>query len=134
MVSANLTLLEEKHEQNQNRSVLKNLLVFCFAFSLQHAAVHALNNLQSTLNHENGLGVKALMLSSALGPVSGLLLPNLLLKYFNYKWIIVVGQLCYASFALANMFPSFYTLLPASVMVGLSGNSKLLETNDFLSK
>ena len=111
--------VDEKETRVQSRRVMKNLLVFCFSFFFQNAAVNALSNLQSTLN--GTLGVRALLVSWALNPISALLIPNLLLKYFNYKWIIVFAQLCFTAFTLANMFPSYFTLIPASFMMGLSG-------------
>ncbi|XP_004702137.1 protein unc-93 homolog A [Echinops telfairi] len=100
---------------------LKNVLVVSFGFLLLFTAYGGLQNLQSSLNSEEGLGVTAL--STLYGSIllSSMLLPPVLIKRFGCKWTIVGSMCCYVAFSLGNFKASWYTLIPTSILLGLGG-------------
>jgi len=47
-------------------------------------------------------------------------IPSLIIQKFGPKWTLVVCQLCYSVYIGAQFYPSFATLVPAAVLVGLA--------------
>ncbi|KAM4865794.1 protein unc-93 homolog A isoform 1-T1 [Thomomys bottae] len=98
---------------------LRNVLVVSFGFLLLFTAFGGLQNLQSSLYSEDGMGVATL--SSLYGAVllSSMLLPPILIKQCGCKWTIVGSMCCYVAFSLGNFQASWFTLIPTSVLLGL---------------
>ncbi|XP_066228971.1 protein unc-93 homolog A [Saccopteryx leptura] len=98
---------------------LRNVLVVSLGFLLLFTAYGGLQNLQSSLYREDGLGVT--VLSALYGAVllSSMLLPPLLIRTLGCKWTIVASMACYVTFSLGNFYASWYTLIPTSVLLGL---------------
>ncbi|XP_037376925.1 protein unc-93 homolog A [Talpa occidentalis] len=98
---------------------LRNVLVVSFGFLLLFTAYGALQSLQSSLHSEKGLGVTTL--STLYGGVllSSMLLPPLLIQRLGCKWTIVLSMCGYVAFSLGNFYPSWYTLVPTSILLGL---------------
>ncbi|XP_069866445.1 protein unc-93 homolog A isoform X1 [Dipodomys merriami] len=101
------------------QSSLRNVLVISFGFLLLFTAFGGLQNLQSSLYNEDGLGVATL--SSLYGAVllSSMLLPPILIKRCGCKWTIVGSMCCYVAFSLGNFQASWFSLIPTSVLLGL---------------
>ena len=51
--------------------------------------------------------------------VSCLFLPPGMIKNLGLKWTILISQCSYTLFIAANIFPRWYTLIPAAVILGL---------------
>ncbi|XP_006871255.1 PREDICTED: protein unc-93 homolog A [Chrysochloris asiatica] len=102
-------------------SSLKNVLVVSFGFLLLFTAYGALQNLQSSLNSESGLGLTALSTLYGTILLSSMFLPSLLIKKFGCKWTITGSMCCYVAFSLGNFHASWYTLIPTSILLGLGG-------------
>ncbi|XP_054450996.1 protein unc-93 homolog A isoform X1 [Pteronotus mesoamericanus] len=98
---------------------LRNVLVVSLGFLLLFTAYGGLQNLQSSLYSEQGLGVA--VLSTLYGAVllSSMLLPPLLIRTLGCKWTIVAAMSCYVTFSLGNFYASWYTLVPTSILLGL---------------
>nr|XP_004651135.2 protein unc-93 homolog A isoform X2 [Jaculus jaculus] len=98
---------------------LRNVLVVSCGFLLLFTAYTGLQNLQSSLYSEHGLGVATL--SSLYGAVvlSSMFLPPILIKSGGCKWTIVGSMCCYVAFSLGNFHASWYTLIPTSILLGL---------------
>ncbi|XP_014441874.1 LOW QUALITY PROTEIN: protein unc-93 homolog A [Tupaia chinensis] len=99
---------------------LKNVLVVALGFLLLFTAYGGLQSLQSSLYSEEGLGVTAL--STLYGSVllSSMFLPPILIARLGCKWTIA-GSMCgYVAFSLGNFYASWYTLIPTSILLGLS--------------
>ncbi|XP_070273441.1 protein unc-93 homolog A isoform X2 [Myotis yumanensis] len=98
---------------------LRNVLVVALGFLLLFTAYGGLQNLQSSLYSDEGLGVT--VLSTLYGAVllSSMLLPPLLIRALGCKWTIVLSMGCYVAFSLGNFYASWYTLIPTSILLGL---------------
>ncbi|XP_074044138.1 protein unc-93 homolog A-like [Macrotis lagotis] len=100
---------------------LKNIIVVSFGFLLLFTAYGGLQNLQSSLNDEEGLGVATLSVVYGALILSSMFLPPILIKKFGCKWTITASMCCYIAFSLGNFYASWYTLIPASIILGLGG-------------
>lgn len=98
--------------------IYKNVIVVAFSYLLQFSATNGLNSLQSSLNSHENLGVYSLLTMSVSFLISCLFVPMFLCRLIGYKWSLVLSQHVALFFIVSNYFPSFYTLLPASVLYG----------------
>ncbi|CAH1801811.1 unnamed protein product [Owenia fusiformis] len=99
-------------------NIYKNLLTLSLSFTLVFTAYGSLQNLMSSLNQVQGLGVASLsciygglILSCFFGPT--------LIKRLGYKYVFVTGWFCHCIFTSTNFYPKFYTLVPSSILLGL---------------
>ncbi|XP_061284538.1 protein unc-93 homolog A isoform X3 [Bos javanicus] len=72
-----------------------------------------------SLYSEEGLGVAALSTLYGGMLLSSMFLPPVLIGKLGCKWTLVLAMCCYVAFSLGNFYASWYTLIPASVLVGL---------------
>lgn len=98
---------------------LKNVLVVSCGFFLLFTAYGGLQNLQSSLYNEDGLGVVTLSTIYCTMMLSSMFLPPVLIKKFGCKWTMAGSMCCYMIFSLANFYPNWYTLIPTSILLGL---------------
>ncbi|XP_044148424.1 protein unc-93 homolog A-like [Bufo gargarizans] len=100
---------------------LKNILVVSFGFLLLFTAFGGLQSLQSSLNADQGLGVASLSIIYGALIISSTFVPPILIKKIGCKWTIVASMCCYITYSLGNFYPSWYTLIPTSVILGFGG-------------
>ena len=95
----------------------KNLIILSVSFLLVFTAFRAIQNLQSSLNSKQHLGVIAMGCVHATMFLTCLFTP-VLINRLTSKWTIVWGLLFYLFWIAANFYPTFYTLIPTSIGVG----------------
>ncbi|XP_071997273.1 protein unc-93 homolog A isoform X2 [Engystomops pustulosus] len=100
---------------------LKNILVVSFGFLLLFTAFGGLQSLQSSLNADEGLGVASLSIIYGALIISSMFVPPIVIKKIGCKWTIVGSMCCYITYSLGNFYPSWYTLIPTSVILGFGG-------------
>ncbi|KAL4240645.1 Protein unc-93 A [Mactra antiquata] len=98
--------------------IIKNLLVMSFAFMFLFTAFQSLQNLQSSLNKEEGLGTVSLSVIYVFGMLAGLVLPPLAISRLGCKWTVAASMICYIVFMCANLYATWWTMIPASVIIG----------------
>nr|XP_012632274.1 protein unc-93 homolog A isoform X1 [Microcebus murinus] len=98
---------------------LRNVLVVSSGFLLLFTAYGGLQNLQSSLYSEDGLGMSALSTLYGTVLLSSMFLPPLLIRSLGCKWTIAVSMCGYVAFSLGNFSASWYTLIPTSILLGL---------------
>ncbi|XP_065076758.1 UNC93-like protein [Ochlerotatus camptorhynchus] len=99
--------------------ILKNITTVSIAFMVQFTAFQGTANLQSSINAKDGLGTVSLSAIYAALVVSCIFLPTLVIRKLTVKWTLCVSMLCYAPYIAAQFYPTFYTLVPAGILVGL---------------
>lgn len=104
------------------RATIRNVIVFSLSFFLQFSAGNALNNLQSSINSKHDLGVTTLLAMSISFIASSLFLPALLIKYAGFKWPMVACESTTLLYILANLYPTWWTLIPAAVLFGAANS------------
>ena len=94
--------------------IIKNLTVLSVSYLFLFTAFQSLQNLQSSLNKEEGLGTAGLSVIYGSGVVAGLLLPAFLINVIGCKLAIAASMVCYIAYMAANMYPVWGTMMPAS--------------------
>lgn len=97
----------------------RNALVLSGAFTAIFTAYFAIQNLQSSLNQEEGLGIISLSCMYACIIVSGILAPAII-NVLGEKRILVISFVCHVIYTGTNFYPTFLTLLPSSILLGLT--------------
>nr|CAB3267513.1 protein unc-93 homolog A-like [Phallusia mammillata] len=87
---------------------------------MNFTAFQSAANLQSSLNPANGLGTASLAVIYSTFIISALFLPSYIIKFIGCRWTMVVSLCGYVTYPLANFYPHWGTLIPSSVLVGLS--------------
>lgn len=41
-----------------------------------------------------------------------------MIKKLNLKWTMVISQLCHSAYVAVQFYPSFFTLIPAAILLG----------------
>ncbi len=113
---------ENIEKKMMRRRTYKNILSISFAFMLTFMAFASLCNLQSSLNVEGGIGVASLYVIQSCVVVSSLLFAPVILKTLGCKWAIASCIFCYSGFAASNFHPTWYTMMPSSIVIGKSSN------------
>ena len=91
----------------------------CISLAVVFTAFLGLQNLQSSINSTGGLGLASLAVIYIFFTFSGFFTPGFL-KFFGTKNSLFAGFICHLLYTISNFYPSWYTLIPASVILGLS--------------
>ncbi|XP_070539268.1 protein unc-93 homolog A-like [Ptychodera flava] len=102
------------------RQVWKNTVLLALEYFLLFTAFVGLENLQSTINCVAGLGFVSLTVIYTCMLVSGLFTPPLVIGWLGVKVTIVVAMIPYICFTVANFHPQWYTMIPASALLGFA--------------
>ena len=86
------------------------LISFVFTISCQ--------NLQSSLNRDEGLGLASLCVIYVALVLSCMFVPPFMIGRLGCKWALALSMTCYVLYTVANFYPSWYTLMPASFLLG----------------
>ncbi|XP_053736208.1 protein unc-93 homolog A [Synchiropus splendidus] len=100
---------------------LKNVLVVSLGFLFLFTAFGGLQSLQSSLNSQQGMGVASLSVIYGSIILSSMFLPPVMIKNLGCKWTVLLSMACYVSYSVGNLYPSWYTLIPTSLLLGLGG-------------
>ena len=123
MIPQILLQSEDIEMKTMRRRAYKNILSISFAFMLTYVAYASLCNLQSSLNVEGGIGVASLYVTHSCVIVSCFLFTPVILNTLGCKWAIASCMFCYSGFAAANFHPTWYTMMPSSIIIGESSVS-----------
>jgi MFS family permease len=111
--------ISEIDEKTERRKYMKNLVVMGFVFFFVFTSYLSLRNLQSSLNDNGGLGMYSLSCVYAFLFI-GSIFTTTIVQRLRPKVAMVVSTSGFLLYNLANFYPSFYTLVPASCAVGFS--------------
>nr|XP_034831775.1 UNC93-like protein [Maniola hyperantus] len=101
--------------------IMKNVVIISIAFMVQFTAYSGAANLQSSINAEAGLGTASLAAVYAGLIFSNIFLPVVVIKWLGTKWAMSVSFITYMPYIAAQLYPRFWTLIPAGLFVGLGG-------------
>ena len=96
----------------------KNLILLCASFILLFSAFRAIQNLQSSLNEEDNLGIIAMTCVHGTMFLTCLWAPAIINK-FTAKWTLSFGMFSFILWTGANFYPRFYTLIPFGIIAGM---------------
>ncbi|KAL5021219.1 hypothetical protein ScPMuIL_000374 [Solemya velum] len=101
----------------------RNLIVLSIGISLMYIPLGSLRNLQSSLNHKEGIGLYSLAAAYAAYMIGSLFTP-FIVKQFQTKSCLVIGLIPQLLYIVTNAYPTLYFLIPVSALQGL-GNALL---------
>ena len=110
---------EEKHIARLSKTYLKNLVILSLGFMLCFTAFFSLRNLQSSINHEGGLGLISMSTIYAAFMGGCIFAPSIVNK-MRPKFALVISMHGLLLFVVSNFYPQYYTLVPASAVLGFS--------------
>lgn len=99
--------------------ILKNVTTVSLAFMVQFTAFQGTANLQSSINAKDGLGTASLSSIYMALVLSCLFVPTYLIKKLTAKWTLCLSMLCYAPYIAAQFYPTFGTLIPSGILLGI---------------
>ncbi|XP_064466797.1 protein unc-93 homolog A-like isoform X2 [Ornithodoros turicata] len=102
------------------RVLVRNLLVVSLGFVLLFTSFQSLQNLQSSINAEENLGTTALAVLYMTQVVSSMFVPAYVIHLMGLKYALATSMLLYCTYFLSNFYPTWYTMIPAAVLVGAS--------------
>lgn len=98
---------------------LQSTIVISTSFFFVFSAFMSIQALQNSLNMEEGLGVKSLACLYSTSIVSSVLAPTVI-KVLGGKLTTIAAFSCHTVYTLTNFYPTFYTLIPSSLLLGLA--------------
>ena len=110
---------EEAEIRKSRRWAYKNVCGLSVAYMVLFTAFIGLQNLQSSINSAGGLGLVTLSLLYAMFFAGGFVTPGFL-KLFGTKYSLLFGFVCHLLYTLSNYYPSWYTLVPGSILIGFA--------------
>ncbi|EPS67279.1 hypothetical protein M569_07495, partial [Genlisea aurea] len=99
----------------------RDVHILCWAFLLVFLAYGAVQNLESTINTEGDLGTTSLGILYVSFAVFSVI-ASLVVKKLKPKNALVLGTTGYWLFIAANLKPTWYTMVPASVYLGFAAS------------
>ena len=96
----------------------KNLTGVYLSFILVFSLFTGIVFLQSSINSKDGLGLTSAIVVYVAGGLSLVFIPTVYSR-FGSKYSLVIGYVLFIPYVLGNFYPSWYTLIPGSVCVGV---------------
>ena len=107
-----------KDPKKEKLRIWKNVILASISFMSTFMAYASLQDIQSSLNTVDGLGVASISIIYACAILTGLFFTPLIVSKAGCKKSLVIFTFCYAGFATANFHPTWYTMIPASIIAG----------------
>lgn len=110
--------LTPAQRKKEKRKITKNVYVISLGFLFLFTAFQSLQNLQSSLNKDEGLGVASLSVIYGALIVSCMFVPPFVIGRLGCKWTLVLSMTGYVLYTVANYYARWGTLIPASIIIG----------------
>lgn len=98
----------------------RNLALMSLSCTVVFTAYVSLQNLESSLNQQGGVGVVSLACVNGSLVLCCLLAPAVV-KRIRYKWGIALNFCAHGLFVASNFYPVFPLMIPASLALGFGG-------------
>ncbi|KXJ17014.1 protein unc-93 homolog A [Exaiptasia diaphana] len=112
--------MSPEQKRKEKIYITKNVVIISGGFLFLFTAFQSLQNLQSSLNADKGLGLISLCVIYASLILSCMFVPPYMIGRLGCKWALVVSMISYVLYTVANYYVKYWTLIPASILVGLS--------------
>nr|XP_039257985.1 protein unc-93 homolog A-like [Styela clava] len=107
-----------KHKKHGTRKTAKQFWIFNICFLLAFAPYLSIMGLQSSINIEEGIGTLSLGVAHASSIVFAIFITPIAIRRFGSHRAIVIGELGYLIYILANFYPKSYIMIIAGALVG----------------
>ncbi|KAK6183950.1 hypothetical protein SNE40_006512 [Patella caerulea] len=120
MVASENTAITVKMSDDEKalpKHPLRDTLVISFSFMAIYTSYLAIQNLQSSLNQEAGLGVTSLACLYGTILISGTMAPSFI-RIVGAKRSLVIAWIIHTIYTASNFYPTWATLIPSSILLG----------------
>nr|XP_039257119.1 protein unc-93 homolog A-like [Styela clava] len=107
-----------KHKKHGTRKTAKQFWIFNICFLLAFAPYLSILGLQSSINIEEGIGTLSLGVAYASSIIFALFITPIAVRRLGSHRAIVIGELGYLIYILANFYPKSYIMIIAGAIVG----------------
>ena len=97
---------------------IKNLIGVCLSFMFVYGLLTGVLYLQSSINSDDGLGLTSSVVAYSAKGLALLFVPTVYSR-FGSKYSLIIGYIFFILYAISNYYPSWFTLIPGSVAVGV---------------
>lgn len=132
MTVVNLKCYGKNDDRKLSGREVWNTVTLALSFALAFTAYKSIQMLQSSLNQKDGLGVTSLACVYACSIISCISAPTVI-KFIGGKLTVIIAWVAHSIYILSNFYPSFGTLIPSSVLLGLATGSLWTSQGLFLS-
>ena len=123
----------KRNRRHESGGEYRSLVVLSISFTTIFTAYLAIQNLQSSLNQEAGLGIISLSCLYACIILSGVLAPAIL-NSIGEKRSLIISFICHVIYTGTNFYPTFATLIPSSVLLGLTAGPMWTSQSVYLAQ
>ncbi|CAF4059727.1 unnamed protein product, partial [Rotaria sordida] len=116
------------------RQINKNFFVLLLAFILLFTAYSGIISLQSSLNVKGNVGINSLVVTHAFILFSATFLTSTAVDLFGLKWAMIIGEIGYILYILANIRPLPLLMYIAAALVGLGSAPLWTSQATYLSR
>nr|XP_039271261.1 protein unc-93 homolog A-like [Styela clava] len=110
---------EEHYFKNEQRVIIRQSTFLAIGAAGIFAAFSGVINLQSSLNFEESLGTSSLAICYATTIVLNATVVPFLLQIFGAKFLLLLSDIAFIAYTLANLYPVKHSLYPAAVILGI---------------
>jgi len=110
--------ISPEERKKEKRKITKNVYVISFGFLFLFTAFQSLQNLQSSLNKDEGLGLASLSVIYGALILSCIFVPPFVIGRLGCKWTLVLSMTGYVLYTVSNYYARWGTLIPASIIIG----------------
>ena len=112
------SILSPEEVKREKFKINKNIIIISFGFLFLFTAFQSLQNLQSSLNPNEGLGLASLSVIYASLILSCMFVPPYMIGRLGCKWALVLSMVGYVLYTVANYYARWWTLIPSSILLG----------------
>ena len=112
------TQISPEELKKEKRKITKNVYIISFGFLFLFTAFQSLQNLQSSLNKVEGLGLASLSVIYGALILSCIFVPPFVIGRLGCKWTLVLSMTGYVLYTVSNYYARWGTLIPASIIIG----------------
>ena len=110
--------ISPEERKKEKKKITKNVYVISFGFLFLFTAFQSLQNLQSSLNKDEGLGLASLSVIYGALILSCIFVPPFVIGRIGCKWTLVLSMTGYVLYTVSNYYAHWGTLIPASIIIG----------------
>ena len=110
--------MSPEERKKEKRKITKNVYIISFGFLFLFTAFQSLQNLQSSLNKDKGLGLASLSVIYGALILSCIFVPPIVIGRLGCKWTLVISMMGYVLYTVSNYYARWGTLIPASIIIG----------------
>ncbi|XP_064641076.1 protein unc-93 homolog A-like [Lineus longissimus] len=130
--ASNMAHLLQADQLPNKYTYIKNHVLLCISFMFTFTSFFSVRTLQSSINHDGGLGLLALSTFYCCY-VCGCIFAPLVIQKARPKWTMFCGMIGHLFFNAANVYPAYYTLLPGACFAGFGTALLLIAQGTYLS-